>query len=532
MLNRFPILCICFCLFCSSSVYAQQKKEIRIVQADRLNFQKNEAGDEFNSLGGNVIVVQERTTFYCDSAVINKRTNSLEAFGKIHINDADSVHTYSDYLRYEGNTKIAYLKNNVRLTDGKGTLTTPELEYDVNIKTATYNKGGKVVNGNTVLTSDEGVYYGETRDVYFKKHVLIVDPESTIRTDSLLYNVNSEIATFVTRTDIKSKDQRIVTNSGYYDLKNKKAVFGKRPTIIDGSTTLTADDVANDQSTGFGEATGNVILRDTAQGFVMYAGNVKTNRNNNSVLATQQPVMAMKQEGDSLFITADTLYSSKLSHLGKFRKVPVVRDSLIIDKNKPDSNSDRFFEAYYHVRIFTDSLQAVGDSMFYSGEDSVFRLFKNPVVWAQGNQLTGDTIYLFTRFKKPEKMYVFENALAISKIKQFDYYNQVKGKTITGYFIDGNIDSLRAKGNAESIYYAADDSSRFIGVNKSTAEAIDVYFKNREPHKVALRKGVKGTSFPMRQANHTEMRVRGFRWHEERRPKSKFDLFKKEDAKP
>lgn len=501
-------------------------KQIEIVQAQRLNFEKTDSADEYNSLAGNVIVVQGRTTFYCDSAILNKKLNTLQAFGKVHINDADSVHIYSDYGRYEGNTKKAYLRNNVKLTDGKGTLTTSELDYDVNTKIGTYNKGGTVVNGKTVLTSKEGIYYGDTRDIYFSKNVSLKDPEYTLKSDSLLYNSLTEIATFITRTDIKSKEQRVITSEGYYDLRNKKAYFGKRPTIYDGSTILIADKVANDDASGFGEANGNVIMRDTAQGFVMYAGNVKTNRKINSVLATNAPVMGFKQDEDSIFIAADTLYSSTLTHLRQFRTVPKIRDSIVI--NKKDSNANRFFEAYYHVRIFSDSMQAVCDSLFYSGEDSVFRLFKNPVLWSQGNQLTGDTIYLYSRHRKPERIYVFENGLTISKVNdKDDFFNQVKGRVINGYFKDGNIDFLRAKGNAETIYYGEDDFKKLINVTQSSADAIEVNFLKRQPDKVVLLRGVKGVSYPMRQVNHAELRVRGFRWLEDIRPKSKFALLKK-----
>src|SRR6266511_4258606 len=70
------------------------------------------------------------------------------------------------------------------------------------------------------------------------------------------------------------------------------------------------------------------------------------------------------------------------------------------------SYTNRYFEAYNHVRIYSDSLQAVGDSLFYSGEDSVFRLFKEPIVWSRDSQITGDTIYLYTQNKKPKRMYV------------------------------------------------------------------------------------------------------------------------------
>jgi lipopolysaccharide assembly outer membrane protein LptD (OstA) len=42
--------------------------------------------------------------------VINEIDNTLEAFGNVHINDADSVHTYAQYIKYLGKEKKAFLK--------------------------------------------------------------------------------------------------------------------------------------------------------------------------------------------------------------------------------------------------------------------------------------------------------------------------------------------------------------------------------------------------------------------------------------
>ena len=169
-------------------------------------------------------------------------------------------------------------------------------------------------------------------------------------------------------------------------------------------------------------------------------------------------------------------------------------------------------------------MQAVGDSLFYSSEDSAFRLFKNPVVWSRESQITGDTIYLFTQEKKPKRMYVYENALSIQQVGP-DYYNQVKGRTLKAYFLNGDINYVRAKGNSESIYYGQDDSSKFIGVNQATADVIDMYFANREAQRVVFRSNLNGTTYPMRQMNPDDMRLRGFKWLDERRPKTKYDLF-------
>jgi lipopolysaccharide export system protein LptA len=538
---KFNAIIYFFCaafLFFHESLYAQQpdtstKKKIIILNAERLNYQKIDSA-EFQSAAGNVIIRQETTLFYGDSIVLNKTKNMLEAFGHVHINDNDSIDTYSDYLRYFGNDKKAYLKGNVKLTDGKGTLTTPDLDYDLNTHIGIYTKTGKVVSDKTVLTSTAGFYYGETKDVYFKKNVVMVNPDYTVTTDTLLFNTYTNVATFTVPTVIKSGDKRkIYTSYGYYDLTNKKSYFGKRPHIEDSTTILDADQVASNDTTKESEANGNVVYRDTAQGVTIFSNNLKSNGKQSSFLATQKPVMVVKQNNDSTFIAADTFFSAKLSNLRKYRTIPVILDSLpaqdsivIADsaKAKQDSAKDRFVEAYFNVKIFSDSLQAVGDSLFYSSEDSAFRLFKDPVVWSQESQISGDTIYLFTMNKKPKRMYVFENAISVQKVGP-DYYNQVKGRTINGFFINGDVDYVRAKGNAESIYYAQDDSSKFVGVNQATADVIDMYFANKQADKVIFRSNLVGTSYPMRQMDPSTMRLRSFKWLDERRPKTKYDLF-------
>ena len=546
------------------------KKQLLIQHADRIGFRNVDSLNQFQLLAGKVAVHQDKTLFYCDSAAINTVTNVLESFGHVHINDADSLHIYSDYLKYLGKEKKATLTGNVKLTDGKGTLTTKQLDYDLNTKIGSYMQGGKVVNGKTVLTSKEGFYYEDTRDVYFKKNVVLDDPEYNIKTDTLLYNTYTGLATFIVPTVIVSDsgNRKITTRDGYYNTKTKKAYFGKRPEIQDGSTFLIADEVANDDSTGFGEARGNVIYRDTAQDVTILANHLNSNSKTGAFLASEKPVMIIKQDDDSIFVAADTLYSAKLSSLRKYRTVPDVlhtqeqapaavfadsgllssdslladsinvpgtRDSIqrLITRNSVDTlsaakpvndSADRFFEAYYHVRIFSDSLQAVCDSLFYSLEDSVFRLFRQPIVWSRDNQVTGDTIYLFTENKKPKRAYVFENALSVEKVGD-QYYNQVKGRTINGYFVDGNIDYLRARGNSESIFYAQDDYKKFIGVNRATADVIDMYFDKKKPERVVFRSSLVGTMLPMRQVNHNDLRLRGFKWLDELRPRTKYALF-------
>lgn len=512
-------------------------KTIRVIKSDKYNFQDKDTSGKFVSLVGHAEVQQGKTYFYADSIVLNQKENILEAFNNIHINDADSVHIYSNYLKYLGKEKKAYLNQKVKLTDGKGILTTNELEYDTQFKIGKYFNGGKLVNKKTVLTSLEGIYYGDTRDVYFKKNVLLINPEYKITTDTLLYNINTEITNVVAPSIIKNGKRTIQTKEGYYDVKNKKGNFFQRPFIDDSSYTFTANQMAFDDKTGLGEAEGNAVYRskDSAGGYDLIANNIKSNKKYNSFLATQKPILFLKQKTDTIYVSADTLYAGKLSDLKKIRRIPVVRDTLAKDTTiqtkiiktiqETDSSNDRFFEAYSHVKIYSDSLQALGDSLFYSLEDSTFRLFKNPIAWVQENQISGDTIYMYLANKKPQRFYAFENAMAISKQSE-DYFNQVRGNTINAYFKEGKINLLKTKGSpAENVYYAVDDYKKFVGVNKSSSDLIHVFFEDGKPQKVVFINNLQGTMYPMRQINHDDLKVRKFKWLADKRPKTKLDIF-------
>ncbi|MBK8605647.1 MAG: hypothetical protein IPN82_02060 [Chitinophagaceae bacterium] len=173
----------------------------------KLEFRKINDSTQLQILAGNVKLKQGTSLFFCDSCVINNNTNTFEAWGNVHVKDADTVNIYSNHLRYLITKRLAYLDGGVRLTDGKGTLTTPDLEYDMTTDIGIFKKGGKVVNKKTVLTSQEGYYYAGLRDVYFKKNVVLNDPAYKITTDSLLYNTQSQTARFIAQTLIKDSSK-------------------------------------------------------------------------------------------------------------------------------------------------------------------------------------------------------------------------------------------------------------------------------------------------------------------------------------
>ncbi len=590
-------------------------REIQIIQGNSLREKTIDSVTRLQTIAGNVILKEGVTLFYCDSATINKETNILEAFGNIHINQNDSINTYSQYLKYIGKDRIAFLKKDVRLTDKKVTLYTQELEYNLATSIGKYKNGGKVVNGKTILTSTEGIYYADTKDIFFKKKVHLIDPKYDIINDTLLYNTQTQISSWNTPTFIKSKNGGdIYSSNGSYDLKNGKAFFGNRTIIKDSTRTYVADKSAYDELTGIAQLEGNAIIKDSVNGYSILGNQIYLDKNNNSFLATRKPVLIFKGEGyDSTYIAADTLFSGveKRDSLG--RKIEISKDTLkadsvidhskkinktnklnkAVNKNLPDSlngkkdkkfvedlslvknnyskdkvgiknldtlitqkrqidtnkifsdqsdttlkQSDltknevskkdtiiRFFIAFHNVKIFNDSLQSVADSLYYSTEDSIFRLFKNPLVFSNNSQIAGDTIYIYTKNQKADRLFVFDNGIIINKLNS-RMYNQIAGRTLNGYFKNGELDYMRAKGfPAESIFYPQDDDSAFVGMNRSKGDIIDLYFKKKEINKVKFVNNVEGTLYPIRQIPEKQRLLKNFLWQDKRRPKNKLELF-------
>lgn len=605
---------------------------IQILQGQSLREKVIDSVTSVQTIAGDVKMKEGLTIFTCDSAIINKRTNELEAFGNVHINQQDSIHTYSQYLKYVGKERVAHLKKDVRLTDKKGTLYTQQLDYDLKTNIGTYQSGGRVVNGKTVLTSEEGVYYADTKDVFFKKNVHLVDPKYDIRSDSLQYNTQTQVVNFITQTHIKSKEGgNIYTSSGNYDLKNGKAFFGERTVIKDSTRTYTAQIIAIDEASKTAQLQGNAVIKDSVEGYSVIGGEIFVKQNEKSFLATRKPVLIFKGEGkDSTFIAADTLYSgiertdsagvtqnittdtlkktlvidnefkpaaelpdslasNKDSAIRKMpdsiaaimkhadslqaaakdsvqKHIPVllpdtsnaypIKDSagafvkntdslahesadslIIVDSSqtmltlskdsirKAPADTIRYFQAFHNVRIFNDSLQAVCDSLYYSSADSIFRLYKDPLVFSNKSQIAGDTINLFTKNRKAERVYVFENGIIINEVSK-NMYNQAAGRTINGYFLSGVIDYVRVKGSpAESVFYPQDDDSAFTGMNRCKGDVIDIYFVNKAVNKVKFINDVDGTFFPIRQIPADQKQLAKFKWLDNRRPKNKFELF-------
>ncbi len=141
------------------------------------------------------------------------------------------------------------------------------------------------------------------------------------------------------------------------------------------------------------------------------------------------------------------------------------------------------------------------------------------------NEAIDHEIVVVNDNSKDNTLQVLQKAFLVNVNADSVRHNQIKGKLITAFFKDGKLKNMFVDGNAESIYYAKDEHERLIGINKATSDIIDMRFKNKELNRVIFISEVNGTMLPFRQATEQDKKLRNFKWQEDRRPKSKFELF-------
>jgi len=345
---------------------ADSMTEYHILRGPSMRAIKIDSATTVQTIAGGAIIQQGTTIFHSDSAVVNPTTHVLEAFGNIEINQADTVHTYSQYLKYMGVEKMAYLKNKVKLTNKSGTLFTDDLDYNLQTGIGNFHNGGKVIEGKSIITSVEGTYYDDTKDIYFKKNVKLDEPQKHIRADSLLYNMQTRKSSFISQTNIKTPEVEINTTQGTYDLNTGNAFFTNRSTVKDSSGRLySANTMALENKTGNAQLEGNAVIIDSAGGYTIIANQVFMNKKNNSFLATRKPVLIIKQKHDSTYIAADTIFSGFTTFVNNTNQV-LHKDSAV---NVNISENEKV-----HETITTDSTAKFFEKIHQENTDSTEKI--------------------------------------------------------------------------------------------------------------------------------------------------------------
>ncbi|MEC3881389.1 OstA-like protein [Parapedobacter sp. 10938] len=217
---------------------------------------------------------------------------------------------------------------------------------------------------------------------------------------------------------------------------------------------------------------------------------------------------------------ADSLMAGAIAALSRPSTDTIPSDSLANDTAKT-----RIIKAYYNVRLFKSDLQAVADSVYYGYPDSMMRFFGRPMIWAQGSQMTSDTIFMQVHNEQLDNMILMGNAFMVNTQLDSTKYNQIKGRRITAFFDNNELDRMFVDGNAESIYYNVDKEKQvYTNMYHSRSSRIKIVVDSNEIVKFVPINRMDSKLYPMFLVPQEAEILDGFVWKPGDRPISKEDL--------
>ncbi|MDR2038750.1 MAG: class A beta-lactamase, subclass A2 [Bacteroidales bacterium] len=488
-------------LFQAISLSAQTDTEVKEIYVSyALGRPAPDISPDAMRLIDSVVMVHGDITMTCDSAYYFSETNRLDAFSRVHIIKSDGSTVDGDFAKYQGDDSFSEIWGNVVLEDQDAIMKTQHLYYDLSTNIAYYVVGADIFNKGNHMVSKKGHYYRDISMFYFKKDVVLNTPDYTIITDTLNYNVQTKIADFVGPTHVVNEKDTIFCELGWYNTNDTVALFRKNAWIKSGSTTVNADTLYYESQTGNGRAFSNIVIVDTTNNIILQGQKGAYNNVSEKAWLTDQAMLIMTGEKDSLFMHSDTLRSDV------------------------DTSGFKIMKAYNKVKFYSLDMQGMCDSLAMSLQDSVIRMFTLPVIWSQDNQMTAEYIEIETERQKPKQMNLLNKGFIVSQEDTVGF-NQIRGKRIVGFFRDDNeLFRVKVFGDGEAIYYVKDGED-YTGVNKSSSPDMDITINDRKAEKVSHLGPSDLELIPENEFNPTELTLTGFNWLVKHRPLDKNEIF-------
>ena len=475
-----------------------------LLEIKKANLLKGAEG--FERLLGDVFMKHQSSLIYCDSAHFFRDSNRAQLFGNVRIVDEmDPVTTTSRYAEYNGNTKIAKLREDVVFKNEETTLYTDFLDYNRTTNIANYFNEGRVVDSVNVLTSLRGRYEVGLERITFQSDVVLVNPDYTMKTDFLIYLTVPKTAETKGLTNLVSSEGNTLDaeKGSFYDTQNKQFRFFNG-TVETETSRVKAKELFYDELKMYYEGKEDVRFFNKEREVEVFGDMGQYYEERSYSLVYGKALVRKYFEKDTLFM---------------------ISDSLISYDSEEDSSS--YLLAFRGVKLVKSGLSGISDSLVYNYSDSSIRLFDDPVLWNEKSQISSEKMEFYLVNEVLDRAYMETDAFSIIQDTLLNF-NQMKGRKMTAYFSDGNIDKLHIEGNGESLYYALEADTLTQGINRTLSSTVTLTFDEGAIDRVAYTIRPDGRFIPVQEVDSENSRLEGFAWRVKERPsKAVIDLWRK-----
>lgn len=530
MKPSFCIRAVLIAQFFLGSLYAQESKIVEIRQAGGSTQDQERypgANILFKSDDKRVLLFHEGALIESDQAFFYAKQNYFRALGKVVFTQGDSLRMTCKTIEYDGKTKKAFAQGNVYLERPDMTLRTEELNLDRINEKAFYNTQGIIVDSTSTLTSNQGQYFMDQKKYRFISDVTINNPEYIVNSEQLDYFTESNQAYLYGNSKIEGETYTVLCERGFYDMDREKGIFKQNATLFYDNKIIKGDSLYFESERNYAAATKNISIVDTINNSIITGNYGEIFKERDSAIITRRAMAVNIIDQDSLFIHADTLVAT-------------------------GPEEKRILRAYYDVRILKSDLRGRSDSLYLDESIGLTKLLKkpltkqqeqvfteknyhekNPVLWFDESQMTGDEIQLLsdTKTNKLDSLKIDGRVFIIEKdTLSEDGYQQIKGGLLRGAFKESKLDNIVITKNTEMVYYLYNDEDlQLIGIDKTTCSALKMQFVDGQIDEITFLVSPNGNVYPEDELPENDRTLKGFTWRILQRPETIEDLFDEND---
>jgi Membrane protein involved in colicin uptake len=473
--------------------------------------------------------------------------------------DKDGQVIESLYGSYDSKASLFVFNDQVNMYMDTTFVKTSRLEYRSDINTAYFGYGTDMWQDDNMLSANDGWYDRDKELFFFRRNVHLLTKDQETWSDTLYYHRKPNnvemmgsvelmdttrnvfaLAGRVEYTDSLARVKMTVTPAVMSIDEDKKTA--KRDTVWFGADTILYRGIKRhrvdslwkvDADKRLKDLTGDPVTeyrRKAAEAAAKAAADAEKDNPNaqagrdrgpggaqNRGGAAKPTTGAPATPGDPATPPVDT------SGLNPANLLPPP-DSLATEPAVVDTTQLSFIWATSRVKLFRHDMQMSCDSLVYYDLDSLVRLYRDPLVFSDGNrQYAADSIYLVIKDRKADRARLMSNAF-ITTQEDTICYDQIKGAEMMAYFdTTRTLRRFDALGGATALFFLTENNA-LATVNKVESKMLYALFDQGNLDKIYYFDNAKNDAYPVVQLPADERYMKGFRWEPERRPNGGSDI--------
>ncbi len=558
-------------LTCDSALYYQQSNSfdafgnVHMNQGDTLTLVSDvlfyDGTDQLARARYNVILTHNKMRLYCDSLDYDRLYELGYFFNGGRMVDGDNT-LESEWGQYSPPTREAVFNYNVDLKSPKTTLISDTLHYNTGSGFARIVGPSNIDNGDNHIYSENGTYDTRGERAYLLDRSIVSNKGVSIEGDSLYYQSDSTLSKAYGRVIYIDRDNRNELRGNYvlysdslgYAEASDSAVcidYSQRDTFYVHADTfklftyfLEPDTIPADSLPSASSLRASSLRASSASLPSASLSADSASLPIASLPADSASLPIASVSADSASLPADSLAMGRVvggfpadtasvipaplaapstSSLPPPSAPSAAKDTLTASPAPADSVW-REIRAYYHVRAYRRDIQAVCDSLVFISKDSCMTMYKDPILWQNGQQLLGEEIKAWVNDSTVDSTHVIRQALSVERIDSM-CYNQVTGALMRSFFVKGQMDRTIVEGNVLVNYFPYDSDSLMIGLLHAEGTLLQLFMAKNKLDQIKFIGQVDGCLHPLALVQPSVRYLDNFQWFDYVRPLNKDDIF-------